>query len=128
MTSTTTRTFPRLHVLTLAVQRADQLGTVEAAQQLVEQGADYLGVGPTYATSTKEGLPDPLGPEGVGEVTEVVDVPVSAIADISVRRVPEVLVAGAHGVAVVGEVATAPDPGEVVRDLLERIDDAEETA
>ncbi len=38
------------------------------AAKLVADGADYLGVGPAYATSTKDGLPAPLGPVGIGAV------------------------------------------------------------
>src|SRR4051812_6785592 len=39
-------------------------------------GATYLGVGPAYATVTKDGLPDALGPAGVGRVAMAVDIPV----------------------------------------------------
>jgi thiamine-phosphate pyrophosphorylase len=84
----------------------------------VAEGADYLGVGPTFATTTKAGLPDPLGPAGVGAVAAAVDVPVIAIAGITLDRLPEVLGAGVHGVAVVAAVTRAEDPGRAARDLL----------
>jgi thiamine-phosphate pyrophosphorylase len=89
-----------------------------AGRARVEEGADYLGVGPTYATTTKVGLPDPLGPEGVGAVAAAVGVPVIAIAGITAARIAEVLAAGAHGVAVVGAVSRADDPGRAATDLL----------
>ena len=38
------------------------------AARLVAEGADYLGVGPAFGTTTKDGLPAPLGPAGVGAV------------------------------------------------------------
>lgn len=89
-----------------------------AAAALVRDGADYLGVGPAYATTTKDGLPAPLGPGGVGAVASAVQVPVMAIGGVTAARVPELLAAGAWGVAVVGAVADAADPAAAVRRLL----------
>lgn len=88
------------------------------ARELVAQGASYLGVGPTYATSTKVGLPGALGPSGVGAVAAAVDVPVIAIGGITAERVPDLLAAGAHGVAVVAAVSEAADPAAATRALL----------
>lgn len=88
------------------------------ARQLVAEGADYLGVGPAYPTRTKTGLPDALGPAGIAAVAEAVDVPVIAIGGVTAARVAELLGAGATGVAVVGAVAGAADPGGATRALL----------
>ncbi|MDQ3326198.1 MAG: thiamine phosphate synthase [Actinomycetota bacterium] len=88
------------------------------ATGLVAAGADYLGVGPVYATSTKAGLPGPLGLDGLAAVARAVDVPVIAIAGVIVDRVPELLAAGAHGVAVVTAVSEASDPAVATRALL----------
>ena len=89
-----------------------------SARARVDEGADYLGVGPTYATTTKDGLPDPIGPAGVGAVAAAVDVPVIAIAGITLAQVPEVMATGAHGIAVVGAVSRAPDRRQATADLL----------
>jgi thiamine-phosphate pyrophosphorylase len=70
--------------------------------------ASYLGVGPAYATSTKDGLPDPIGPAGVAAVAAAARVPVIAIAGVTPERVPELLAAGAHGVAAIGAIARDP--------------------
>ncbi len=94
------------------------------AAQLVAEGADYLGVGPAYSTTTKDGLPDALGPQGVAAVAQSVDVPVVAIGGVTAARVPELLGAGAHGVAVVGAVSDADDPGVATRELLRALDAA----
>jgi thiamine-phosphate pyrophosphorylase len=88
------------------------------AARLVEQGATYLGVGPAYATTTKDGLPAPIGPAGVGAVAAATAVPVIAIGGIRVDRVPELLAAGAYGVAVVSAVSDAADPAAATRRLL----------
>jgi thiamine-phosphate pyrophosphorylase len=90
----------------------------ERARRLVADGADYLGVGPAYPTETKAGLPAALGPAGVAAVAAAVDVPVIAIGGVTAERVPGLLQAGAHGVAVVGAVTGAADPGAATRDLL----------
>lgn len=78
------------------------------------EGASYLGVGPTFATTSKSGLPDPIGTDGVGAVARAVSVPVVAIGGITAPAVPEVLGSGAHGVALIGAVAGADDPQAAV--------------
>jgi thiamine-phosphate pyrophosphorylase len=88
------------------------------AAGLVADGVDYLGVGPAYATATKSGLPDPIGPAGVGAVARAVGVPVIAIGGVTAERIPELLAAGAYGVAVVGAVSDAADPGAATEKLL----------
>ena len=84
-------------------------------------GADYLGVGPVYETASKEGLPNASGVELVEGVTVSVDLPVIAISGVTIDRVPEILAAGAHGVAVIGAIARAPDPAAAVRGFLEAL-------
>jgi len=82
-------------------------------------GASYLGVGPAYPTHTKDGLPDPIGVAGVEAVARAAGaMPVIAIGGITADRVPALLRAGAHGVAVVGAVARAADPERAAEDLL----------
>ncbi|HEX8347576.1 MAG TPA: thiamine phosphate synthase, partial [Actinoplanes sp.] len=72
------------------------------ARAAVADGATYLGVGPAYGTTSKEGLPVPIGPAGVGAVARAVPgVPVIAIGGVTVDAVASLLAAGAHGVAVV---------------------------
>lgn len=91
------------------------------ARRLVAAGADYLGVGPVYVSTTKLGLPDPLGVEGVRAVVEAVPVPVVAISGITAPRIPEVLATGAHAVAVIGAVAHADDPHEATAALVRAV-------
>jgi thiamine-phosphate pyrophosphorylase len=95
------------------------------ARQLVEAGADYLGVGPVHATTTKTGLPDPLGTDRLAEVVGAVGVPVIAIGGVTLRRLPAVLATGAHGAAVVGAVADAIDPRGAAAALLAVVGAAE---
>ncbi|MFC7594953.1 thiamine phosphate synthase [Terrabacter sp. GCM10028922] len=73
-------------------------------------GATYLGVGPAYATTTKVGLPEPLGPDGVAAVVAATRLPVVAIGGVTADRVALLRAAGAHGVAVVTALSEADDP------------------
>ncbi len=91
----------------------------DTARRLVGEGADYLGVGPCYATTSKTGLPEPGGPERVRAVASAVAVPVIAIAGVTVARIPELLDAGAWGVAVIGAVRDAIDPVAATKELVE---------
>lgn len=99
----------------------------EVGARLVGEGADYLGVGPTFATASKTGLPDPIGVAGVAAVVAAVDVPVIAIAGITAERVEEVLATGAWGVAVIGAVVDSPDPHTATHDLMLAVTKAVDT-
>src|SRR4051812_10586604 len=61
------------------------------ARRAVDAGATYLGVGPVFETTTKVGLPDPIGLSGLRAVATAVPVPVVAISGITPARVPMVL-------------------------------------
>jgi thiamine-phosphate pyrophosphorylase len=88
------------------------------ARRLAEEGASYLGVGPTFATKSKTGLPEPIGVAGVRAVASAVSVPVIAIGGITAQRVDEVMAAGAWGVAVIGAVSDAPDPHSATHEMM----------
>jgi thiamine-phosphate pyrophosphorylase len=90
----------------------------ERAAELVSAGADYLGVGPAFATVTKDGLPAPIGVGGVAAVARAVGVPVIAIGGVDAARARMLRAAGAYGVAVVGAVTAAEDPAAATRELL----------
>lgn len=92
---------------------------VEDARRAEGEGASYLGVGPVYASSTKSGLPEPMGPRGVAAVAAAVDIPVIAISGITAENAGAVLDAGAWGVAVVGAVYGADDPVASLGRLME---------
>ncbi|WP_174531680.1 thiamine phosphate synthase, partial [Micromonospora maritima] len=88
------------------------------ARAAVDAGASYLGVGPCHVTTTKSGLPDPIGPEGVRAVAEAVGVPVIAIGGVTAASVPTLRAAGAYGVAVVGALSLAADPAHATAELM----------
>jgi thiamine-phosphate pyrophosphorylase len=94
------------------------------ARRCQADGATYLGVGPVYATRTKRGLPPPLGLVTLASIAEAVSIPVIAVAGVSAARVPEVLAAGAHGVAVSSAVSEAEDPRGATKELLAALEAA----
>jgi thiamine-phosphate pyrophosphorylase len=95
--------------------------TAPDAHKAVAAGASYLGVGPCYPTSTKDGLPGPIGAAGLAAVAAAVALPVLAIGGVTVDRIPELIEAGAYGVAVVGAIAMASDPAAAARELMGRL-------
>jgi len=87
------------------------------------QGADYVGLGPVFATATKPGLPAPLGTAGIRSVADAVQIPVVSIGGITPENAADTTAQGAAGVAVIGGVLHAADPGEAARLLLRSVDE-----
>lgn len=88
------------------------------ARRAVDDGADYIGCGTVYPTSTKADAGATIGLAGLAAVVRAVSVPVVGIGGITVERAPAVAKAGAAGIAVVGAVMAAADPEEAARRLL----------
>lgn len=83
--------------------------SLEQARAAWEEGADYIGFGPLFATPTK---PDyvPIGLEDVATVNRESPVPVFCIGGIKSGNLPEVIAAGARRVVIVSGILKAPDP------------------
>jgi thiamine-phosphate diphosphorylase len=85
-------------------------------------GADYLGVGPVFATGSKADAGPVVGLEGVRAACEAAgDLPVVGIGGIDAGNAAAVAEAGAAGVAVISAVMRAPDPRAAVERLLEGV-------
>lgn len=84
--------------------------TTAHARQAEGSGADYIGFGPIFRTTSKENPKAVKGLQGLAAACRAVEIPVIAIAGITPERVAPVLEAGAHGVAVLSGVACADDP------------------
>jgi len=81
------------------------------------RAADYVGIGPVFATGTKPDAGTAIGPAGFARLRALASVPSVGIGGISVDRAWEVIAAGAAGVAVVSAVFGAGDPEEAARTL-----------
>lgn len=92
---------------------------VAEARRAVAAGADYIGCGAVYGTTTKTGAGVAIGLERLNAVATAVAVPVVAIGGITPERAGEVAATRAAGIAVAGAVMTAADPAEAVGRLME---------
>ena len=90
------------------------------AQLAVDEGVDYVAIGPVYPTPTKEGRPA-VGTALVSRVSAVMDRPFVAVGGIDHDNAAQVVEAGARAIAVVRAVYDAPDPAEAARRLHELI-------
>jgi thiamine-phosphate pyrophosphorylase len=84
-------------------------------------GADYVNIGPIFATATKEEAKVFLGPAAITEISPALDIPFTVMGGIKSDNIEQVLAAGAKIVAVVTAVTQAPDPGLAVAQLREII-------
>ena len=91
--------------------------SLSQAQQALRDGADYCGVGPMFATTTKH-KEHIVGPDYLREYVAWGKLPHLAIGGITVERVGELLRAGGQGIAVSSIICGAIDPAAVTRELL----------
>jgi thiamine-phosphate pyrophosphorylase len=89
----------------------------EAAAQL-QAGADYVTLSPIFLTDSKPGYGPALGLDALAAAAAAAPGPIIALAGITPDNASACLAAGAHGVAVMGEVMRSPNPEETVRRLL----------
>lgn len=94
------------------------------AREAERAGADYLGVGAVFATSTKDTRESEseIGLETVRTIREATDLPFVAIGGITAENAESVVAAGADGVAVVSAIAAAADPARATRDLRRAVE------
>ena len=84
-----------------------------------EVAPDYIGVGPVFATPTKEKADPPLGPERMGRIIRNSPLTTVAIGGINTDNLAEVLRQGAVNYCVVRPVTQHPDPRAAIRSLWE---------
>ena len=92
-------------------------GTVEEAVAAERAGADYIGVGAVFNTSTKKNART-LSAQQLRQISASVSIPVVAIGGINARNLMELAGSGVDGVAVVSAIFGAEDPGQATADLL----------
>ncbi|MEI7900426.1 MAG: thiamine phosphate synthase [bacterium] len=105
------RLYPGLRIFGLSTHSPEQ------AQRAVADTPDYCGVGPVFATPTKE-IPDPaLGPEQAGAIIRAAPFTTVAIGGLDETNLAEVLREGAVNFAVVRYVCLAHAPFDAIRRL-----------
>jgi thiamine-phosphate pyrophosphorylase len=99
--------------------------SVQEASALAACDVDYALVGPAYETASKPGYGPPLGAAGIAAMVRACRVPVFAIGGVTVASVPELIQAGAGGIAVMGSVMRAPSVATEAMRLLAALADAQ---
>ena len=88
------------------------------ARQAIEQGADYIGVGPIFQTFTKKDVCDPVGFEYLEwVVAQKPPIPFVTIGGIKAHNIAEVIKRGAQCVALVTEIVGADDIGNKIKEI-----------
>lgn len=104
--------YPELKVVGLSTHNMDQV------RASIAQPIDYIGVGPVYATPTKD-IPDPtLGLDTMSRMIAAAAHPAVAIGGIDASRLPDVIAAGARNYAVVRAVCQSEDPYSAILKLV----------
>jgi thiamine-phosphate pyrophosphorylase len=96
-------------------------GNLEEAAGAVIAGADYLGVGPIYATASKADAGQPQGCTLLSQLAARHSLPLIAIGGINAENTSNVIHAGATGIAVISAVVSAPDITAATHDLRQRV-------
>lgn len=94
------------------------------ALQAAQDGADYVGVGDVFGTSSKADAGVPIGLSGLKAVVEPCSIPVVGIGGINHGNAAAVIEAGADGVALISAIVGAGDPEAAARELRKHIDGA----
>jgi thiamine-phosphate pyrophosphorylase len=90
--------------------------SVEQARQAVLEGANYIGVGPTFPSTTKQ-FTSFTGLDLLRAVAADIRLPAFAIGGIQAANIDRVLATGFRRVAVAGAIANAADPGQAAVEL-----------
>ncbi len=98
-------------------------GSAAEARRALDEGCDYLGIGPVRTTSYKQDAGAAIGAAGFGAVRRTAPgVPCVAIGGVTAALVPALVAEGADGIAVIGAVLGSPDPEAATRALRAALD------
>ena len=95
--------------------------TEEKIFEAITEGADYIGYGPIYSTSSKADAEQPKGLDRLHKMCQIVECPVIAIGGITLDTAADVIQAGAHGIAVISAVCGQSDPQKATEELYKEI-------
>lgn len=91
--------------------------TIEEAQKAEKDGADYIGTGAVFPTSTKDDAPS-ITKKELKEVVDSIDIPVVAIGGITLDNASELTDTGIAGLSVVSAIMSSDNPKESSKKLL----------
>jgi thiamine-phosphate pyrophosphorylase len=82
----------------------------EEAIARIRDGADYVGIGPVFPTSSKADTGPLLGLDGLARAVRAAEAPLIAIGGITLENAASVLATGVHGIAILSAIALAENP------------------
>lgn len=100
---------------------------VDQLQQAVRDGANYIGLGPTFTSQTKS-FENFAGLDYLKEAAEATRLPAFAIGGITINSLPDVLATGTTRIAVSGAVIDQVNPAEAIKELKLALADTETTS
>jgi thiamine-phosphate pyrophosphorylase len=92
--------------------------TIEESIKAQNEGADYLGVGPVFSTSSKDDAVYPIGLAGLSDIISSVSIPVIAIGGITSQNTQSIAKTGAAGIAVISAISMADSVKNAAQSLL----------
>lgn len=95
--------------------------TLDEVKKCLSEGADYIGFGPVYPTTSKDDAGPVTGIALLEEAAKAVSIPIIAIGGVTVENTPEVIRAGAQGIAVISAVCCQENPEQATRELLQAL-------
>lgn len=95
--------------------------SLEQAKQAIEEGADYLGIGPVFVTSSKADARPPAGVRVINEVSKAYpQIPIVGIGGITEENVQVVWESGARGVAVISAISRSVNRQQTIHHLVRK--------
>ena len=91
---------------------------LEQALGVQAAGADYVGLGPIFTTTSKDDAGPVTGLQNLANVCKNLNIPVVAIGGVGQANAAEVMAAGAYGIAVISAVCCQESPVQAAADLI----------
>lgn len=100
--------------------------TIQDVQKAIENGADYLGIGPYKYTTTKQNLAPILGLEGYQDIVKNMraknlNIPFYAIGGITLEDLLPLKEIGIFGIALSGAISTATNKQSIIKEILKTL-------
>ena len=94
---------------------------MEEARICLSEGADYVGFGPVFPTTSKDDAGPVSGIDRLKEIVENIPLPIIVIGGVSAENTQAVMRAGAAGIAVISAVCCQEDPLKATKTLYDAI-------
>ncbi len=93
----------------------------DQADDAIDKGADYIGVGPIFPTNTKKNVSSPVGLEYLKYVVDNIDIPFVAIGGIKEDNIGSVREVGANCICLITEIVGVEDIGKKIANIRQQL-------